>query len=41
MKQSYLVLGKQSNIAVALSAKVEASRNGAIDPQSSSDRQST
>jgi len=41
MKQSYLVLGEQSNIAVAPSAKVETCRNGAIDPESSRDRWST
>ena len=41
MKQSYLVLGEQSNIAVAPSAKVETCRNGAIDPESSKDYRST
>jgi len=41
MKQAYLVLGEQSNIAVAPSAKVEACRNGAIDPESYRDRRST
>jgi len=41
MKQSYLVLGEQSNIAVAPSAKVEACRNGTIDPEGSRDRRST
>jgi len=42
MKQSYLVLGEQSNIAVAASAQVEeACRNDAIDPESSIDRRST
>ena len=41
MKQSYLVLGEQLNIAVAPSAKVEACRNGAIDPESSRDCRST
>ena len=41
MKQSYLVLGNQSTIAVAPSAKVETCRNDAIDPESSRDRGST
>ena len=42
MKQSYLVLGEQSNIAVAASAQVEETcRNDAIDPESSRDRRST
>jgi len=41
MKQSYVGLGEQSNIVVALSAKVEACRNGAVDPESSRDRRST
>jgi len=36
MKQSCLVLGEQSNIAVAVSAKVEETcRNGGIEPESS------
>jgi len=42
MKQSYLVLGEQSNIAVAASAQVEETcRKNAIDPESSRDRRST
>jgi len=42
MKQSCLVLGEQSNIAVAASAEVEETcRNGAIDPESSRDHRST
>jgi len=42
MKQSYLVLDEQSNIAVAASAQVEETcRNEAIDPESSRDRRST
>ena len=42
MKQSYLVLGELSNIAVAASAQVEETcRNDAIDPESSRDRRST
>jgi len=41
MKQSYLVLGEQSNIAIASSAKVEACRNGAIDPERSRNRRRT
>ena len=42
MKQSYLVLGEQSNIAVAASAQVEETcRNDAIDPESSRDGRST
>jgi len=35
MKQSYLVLGEQSNIAVAPSAKVETCRNGGKDTENS------
>ena len=36
MKPSYLVLGEQSNIAVAACARVdETCRNGATDPESS------
>jgi len=41
MKQSYLVLGEQSNIAVAVSANVETYRNDAIDPENSRHRRST
>jgi len=42
MKLSYLMLGEQSNIAVAASAQVvETCRNGAIDPESSKYRRST
>ena len=42
MKQSCLVLGEQSNIAVAASAEVEEiCRNGALDPESSRDHRST
>ena len=42
MKQSYLVLDEQWNIAVDVSAQVEETgRNDAIDPESSRDRRST
>jgi len=42
MKQSYLVLGEQANIAVVASAQVEETcRNDAIDPESTRDRRST
>ena len=42
MEKSYLVLGEQSNIAVAPSAQVEETcRSDVIDPESSRDRRST